>query len=74
MPLSLVVVLVTGAMWLNSVSGKADANAAENISLRADLDKEVTAINDSRRDGRKEIIDRLNILDAKMDRLLSRQP
>lgn len=58
-PISLLAVLAGGIFWLSSMYVQTQANAHAVVEIK-----------EQQRDDRKEIIERLNLIDAKIDRLL----
>lgn len=61
-PVSFVMILGGGVFWLSSLYSQTQANA-----------ESVSEIKIEQKDQRKEIIERLNILDLKIDRLLGQK-
>lgn len=60
-PVSLLVVIVGGVFWLSSMYAQTNANA-----------ESVVEIKQQQKDDRKEIMDRLSLIDGKIDRMLLR--
>ena len=58
-PLSLLLVIAGGIFWFSSMYSQTQANAESIVEVKQ-----------QQKDDRKEILDRLNVIDLKIDRIL----